>query len=100
MIALIDNDKFIRLSWTLKAKQNGVLFHAFSSINDFIVQALNKETTVYIDSNLDNGIKGEIESEMISNLGFKKIYLTTGYDDLILSDYPWIIGIVSKSPPF
>ena len=102
MNILIDDDKYIRLSWQLKSKKDGVDFCGFDSIYDFLQKYQNfvLESNIYIDSNLGRGIKGEIESKKIADLGFKNIYLTTGYSDLDISNYPWIKKLVLKECPF
>ena len=53
---------------------------------------------IYIDSNLGDNIKGEIESEKIFNLGFKNLYLATGYGKEFIQKPPWIIEVLSKGP--
>ena len=102
MIILIDDDKFIRLSWSLKAKQLKLNFISFETVENFLSASHNissEDINIYVDSNLGNGIKGEQESKKIFDLGFHNIFLTTGYEDLNLSPYPWITKIVSKSFP-
>jgi len=102
MNILIDDDKYILLSWSLKAKKEGVKFFSFESVDSFLNNSKKFEfgTAIYIDSNLSRGIKGEIESQRIAALGFKNIFLTTGYSDLDISSYPWIKKLVSKECPF
>lgn len=101
MNILIDDDKFIRLSWSLKAKHLKISLTCFESVEDFLIVSNNYETNtkIYIDSNLGQGKKGEAESKKISNLGFKNIFLTTGYEDLDITPYPWIKKLVTKSFP-
>jgi hypothetical protein len=101
MIILIDDDKFIRLSWTLMAKKLGINIHSFEDCASFINQSwlLNKDFEVFIDSNLARGEKGEIESKKIYDLGFHKIYLCTGYTDMDISEFSWLKGLVSKEFP-
>ncbi len=102
MKILIDNDKFVKLSWSLKAKKNGHAFLSFSTVENFISQAesLPQDSIIFIDSHLDHGIKGEVEAHRISALGFSNIHLCTGYDDIDITGLPWIKSIVGKSCPF
>jgi len=101
MIILIDDDKFIRLGWSLKARKFNIPFIAFKSLRDFLETdtIVHIDSMIFIDSNLEDGLKGEIESEKLFKDGFKNIYLTTGYDDIALNDYPWIKKRISKEFP-
>lgn len=102
MKVLIDNDKLIQLSWKIRSETAGVSLNIFSNTEDFLDLSSNfdKSTDIYIDSDLDNGLKGEIESKKIANLGFKNIWLCTGYTDLPTHDFLWLKGKISKTPPF
>lgn len=100
-IVLIDDDDIIKRSWERKANQKKVKFSAFDTIHDFINEANNisKEAYIYIDSNLKNNIKGEVESKKIFQIGFRKIYISTGYPPESIQKPTWVIAIVSKSFP-
>jgi len=101
---LIDDDKFIRISWKNRAESSGVSFFAFESVEDFLNKLSNIpiESIIYIDSCLKDGVQGELEAKKIYENGFKEIYLATGYNksDFNLVELPWIKDIVSKTPPF
>jgi hypothetical protein len=101
MIILIDDDKFIRLSWTLKAKKLGLSILCLESCSSFIAESpgIKKTNPIFVDSNLSRGEKGEIESKKIYQLGFNNIFLCTGYTDLDISDFPWLKGLVTKEFP-
>lgn len=79
-IVLIDDDKFTHLNWKRQAKNNGITLNSFYSIDDFIEHRNNfsSDIQIYVDSNLDNGLKGEVESKKIFDKGFENIYLATG----------------------
>jgi signal transduction histidine kinase/CheY-like chemotaxis protein len=99
---LIDDDKLTHLSWKMAARKNNVELKAFFAVNDFLQESdqFDKDTPIYIDSNLGNGIKGEIESERLYLSGFSKMWITTGYSAETLILPSWIIGIVGKQPVF
>lgn len=101
---LIDDDKLIRLSWSMSAKNKGINLVCFDNVQAFLdsIDPQTKNAVVYIDSNLKDNVKGEIEAKRIFAAGFKVIYLATGYssDYFDLKSMPWIEGIISKSPPF
>jgi signal transduction histidine kinase/FixJ family two-component response regulator len=99
-IVLIDDDRLIHLNWNSYCKNNGFQFHGFKSIAQFIAfsTGIDKGSKIYIDSNLEDGIKGEIESEKIFALGFLNLYLATGYEKGSIQKPAWIKEIYSKSP--
>ena len=71
------------------------------SVNDFLIASskLDKKTTkIFIDSNLGKGLKGEVESEKIFNIGFLNLFLATGYEKNTVIKPSWIKEIYSKSP--
>ena len=100
LVVLIDDDKLIRLNWLMFCENKGIPFKAYSSIESFLDEAssIPKDSKIYIDSNLGNDIKGEIESEKIFNLGFKNLYLATGYGKHYIKKPDWIIEVYTKNP--
>lgn len=100
---LIDDDDLIHALWDRAAKKENLFFTAFKSVDDFLRkhQMFNKQNAViYIDSNLSNGLKGEVESEKIADLGFCEIYLTTGYSENDIEKPSWIKKVIGKRPDF
>ena len=97
---LIDDDKLVHYSWSYYCDSKGFRFKGFFSIDKFLQSShlIDKESKIYIDSNLGDGIKGEIESEKIFKLGFKNLYLATGYGKEYIKKPDWIIEVYSKSP--
>ena len=79
-VVLIDDDKFTHLNWKRSAKNSDVKFSSYFSVEEFIKSSSSykKDTSVYIDSDLGKGLKGEELSKEIFDLGFKNIYLATG----------------------
>lgn len=104
MVILIDDDKMIQLSWELKATKTGTNLKCFFSVEAFLekIEIANHDCVIYIDSELGNGSKGEIEARKLFEMGFKNIFLSTGYqaEDFDLKSLPWIKGIINKRPPF
>jgi len=101
-IVLIDDDSLVRLTWKVAAKNSSVDFQSFSSLEEFLNQKdqFSSSVTIYIDSNLGNGVRGEVVAEQLHKLGFTQIYLATGYEPGQFGHIPWIKGIVGKDPPF
>jgi signal transduction histidine kinase len=84
-VILIDDDKFIRIGWKNEAQRKGFQFKSYQSIHDFLLSPPeNKNAHIFIDSHLGEGIKGEVVSEEIYQMGFKNLFLTTGYDQINL----------------
>jgi signal transduction histidine kinase len=104
VIVLIDDDKFMRLSWKSKVHELNRTVFTFETIDQFLENCsmIPLDSLIFIDSCLKNGIKGEVEAKRIFEVGFKEIFLSTGYNksDFNLVELPWIKDIVSKSPPF
>lgn len=101
---LIDDDKLIRLSWKTEALKKNISFQSFEYVDQFLNLNMNPSSSlyIYIDSNLGDGVKGEIEAKRLELAGYTNIYLATGYtkDDFDLELIPWIKGVTSKTPPF
>ncbi len=98
---LIDDDSLIRMTWSICANDNNKSLLCFSSPDDFFIASPNigKNSPLYVDSNLENGIKGEEIAKRAFDLGFRNIYLATGYDPTHFEQpMPWLRGIVGKDP--
>jgi hypothetical protein len=102
MNVLIDDDKLIHLGWEHKAKKAGVELRCFYSVDEFlgVYKEFDLDTDIYIDSDLKQKEKGEIGARRIFELGFRNLYLVTGYSDLNKDDFPWLKGVLSKGSPF
>ena len=101
-VVFIDDDKLIQMSWKMAAEKAGREIVTYSSVDDFLTNAeqFSKDTLIYIDSDLGHGIRGEIESEKIFNLGFAEIRLATGFSPGDIDKPLWIKEIVGKRAPF
>ena len=99
---LLDDDSLVEMTWRMAAESKNKTMICFFNPDDFFKKAteLDFEVPVYVDSNLGNGIKGEEVAKKIFEMGFKNIWLCTGYQ---ASDFPpmaWIKGVLPKDPPF
>lgn len=98
-IVLIDDDKFVHSSWELGADKKQIDLFTYFTIDDFLKESeqFSKDTAIYIDSNLKDGIKGEIEAKRIYDLGFENLTLASGMD---FPQLPyWIKGNQGKGFP-
>jgi len=101
-IVLIDDDDLVHSTWKFYFKKKPEILYSYKTINEFlsVETKFDKNTIIVVDSNLENGIKGEIESEKIFNCGFKNLYVSTGMHELEVTDYHWIKGVFDKTPHF
>lgn len=100
LVILIDDDSLVHMNWTYYCKKNGIKFVGFKVVEDFILaaSAFDKSTKIFIDSNLGDGILGEVESEKIFNLGFINLFMATGHDVDSFLKPRWIKKVYSKGP--
>ncbi|MBI4924887.1 MAG: HAMP domain-containing histidine kinase [Bdellovibrio sp.] len=99
---LIDDDELVHMAWKAAAKKAGKQFIAFTKASDFFGHAaqFDKNTPIYVDVNLGNRISGEDVAKEICELGFKNIFLATGYEPERYQHLSFLNGVVSKDPPF
>lgn len=101
-VVLIDDDKLTHYSWKIAAKNAGLSFTSFLSVQDFLNNSSQfpLDSTVYVDSDLGNNLRGELLSKSIFELGFTDLYLATGFSKSDFSKPLWIKDILGKRPPF
>jgi hypothetical protein len=99
---LIENDKHLSYAWKQSSINNGVNLKTFSSPTGFLIahSLFNKDIPIYVDRELDNGLKGEDVAKLIYGHGFKNVYLTTPYSPEDFKNIPWIKGVIDKTPPW
>lgn len=99
---LIDDDRLVHAMWKMCANKAGESLRCYFSVNDFLRESndFNSNTKVYVDSCLGDGLKGEVESRKIFDLGFKQIYLETGFSPREVDRPHWIKGIIGKEAPW
>lgn len=101
LIFIDDNEEMIN-SWTFQAMMKGKKLTAFNDPDKFfaVAESYNKCTPIYIDSDLQKAKRGEEYAQELYAMGFKDIYLATGYDKRQFQNMYWIKSIVNKTPPF
>lgn len=99
---LIDDDELIRMAWTIAANECGKNISTYSSTEEFNKDMKNydKKTSIYIDSDLGNSVRGELYAKELYMYGFTEIYLATGHSPEKFDKMPWIKAIVGKDPLF
>lgn len=99
---LIDNDELVRLTWELSAKKNKIDFIAICDISKLeeVILNISTESSIYIDSQLDNGFKGEDIAKDLYNRGFKNIFMATGREAEDFKHLKFIKEIRDKATPW
>lgn len=99
---LIDDDNLTQEIWQMAAADNGKKLKVFSTPEELIAAAdgLNKTTPIYLDSNLDNEMRGEKLAKELHAQGFSDLVLCTGNLPESFPPMPWIKKIRSKEPPW
>lgn len=101
-VVLVDNDELCRIMWERKAKNKGIKILTCSSPDQFtkIKNVLSPHTAIYLDSDLGDGLKGEEFALALHKEGFSNLFMATGYGKEKFSDYNFLSGVISKTPPF
>ena len=99
---LIDDDPLTRMTWMMSAVRQGKKLRAFSSSADFLKESdsIDRETPVYVDAELGDGAKGDVETLRIHGLGFGEIYIATGYEPEKFKGFKHLRGVIGKNPPW
>lgn len=99
---LVDDSQIVIDTWALRAIEKKINFKGFSEINLFLnfIENMDKNIHIYIDSNLENGIRGEDLAEMVYFKGFGNVYIATGYEKNNFNITNYIKDVVGKEPPF
>ena len=102
MAVLLDDDMLVHMNWKMAAKAAGVELKAYKIPEDFAAgrEALSKDTPIYLDSDLGDGIQGEDIAKDLHAKGFTNLYLATGHAPESLPPMPWIKQVVGKEPPW
>ncbi len=99
---LIDDDPLTLASWKMAADLQHKKIRCFAEPNEFIAKQgeFSKDSPIYIDVNLGRNISGVDVAKRVFALGFRNLYLSTGYSASDFSELTFLKGVVGKSPPF
>lgn len=99
---LIDDDDLSRATWKIAASRLGKRLLSFSTVGEFFskADAIDRATPVYIDAELGAGVRGDVESLKIHELGFGEIYLATGHEAEKFVELAHLRSVVGKEPPW
>jgi len=101
LAVLLDDDPLVHMNWKLAAKAAGVELKAYRIPEDFSagIEALPRDTPIYIDSDLGNGIKGESIAADLHAKGFTDLTMATGHGPEEFAPLPWL-KVTGKEPPW
>lgn len=96
---LVDNDDLVRLTWGLIAADRGRTIKFFSSIDDLfsVSDVIPRDVPIFLDSHLDDGMRGQDAAPELRKMGFNRIYVTTNYADLHGTKLPDVDAVIDKS---
>src|SRR3990167_124965 len=66
-------------------------------LKDHITKSMD---LIFIDSDLNDTVRGQDFAQELYKKGFTNIYLATGYRIADFGEMPWIKAVVGKEPPF
>lgn len=98
----IDDNQTLTSAWELRAASANKKLAVFNRIDNLNVELKNYslDTVFYIDSDLNDSMRGEELAKELYHQGYKNLYLATGYAPSQFSEMPWIKEIVGKNCPF
>lgn len=94
----VDDDKYIRSHWKKMSVEMGIPIESLGSLEEAFKLTPQDTDVVYIDMELGdtNGLE---KSYHVSEYGFKRIFISTGNDQVDLKKYPHIVGLIGKGFP-
>lgn len=98
----IDDDPYNHEFWQWSAKKAKKQLFCFTDLASFeaIEETLPKSTAIYIDLNLANKVRGLDVAKTLHDRGFLNLHIATGYADFKKADYPFLVSVMDKTPPF
>lgn len=101
LAVLLDDDALTHMTWEMAAQERGIELKAFTNPDDFRASLgdLQKNTPLYIDSDLGENIKGEEIAAELRKKGFTDICLATAHSPEKFAHLPWL-KVITKAPPW
>jgi hypothetical protein len=95
-VIVIDDQEVQREKWKLGASTYGLAPYTFESVEEFLLigSTLDKNIPIFLDSDLGSALRGEEQIEIIRDLGFKTIYISTSLkpEDIQVNGATKVIG--------
>lgn len=101
-LVFIDDNEALLYTWESFGISKGIRVLTFQRFQDFqkVKHLCDKQTPIYIDSDLHDIETGETYAKSLFEEGFTTLYLATGHDPEEFGALPYIRGIIGKKPPF
>ena len=103
-VVYLEDDEILRRSWTSAASKKGLEIMTFKTGSELLekVEEFSMEkTSIYLDSDLGEGeMKGEEVALILHNMGFKKLFLASGFERGYFEGMPSWLRLVGKRPLF
>lgn len=96
---LIDDDRINRATWEMSFKKENLKLITFGSTKEFLQSPPDKDSIIYIDSDLGESISGQDFAKKLFNDGYKNLHLATGYSSDDFKEYTFLKSIIGKTPP-
>jgi signal transduction histidine kinase len=98
----LDDDPFIVEAWEMDASMKKIDLSTFLDYQKLLDQArgLPVDTLFYLDHNLGGEVSGIDVAKKLHLMGFREIFLSTGYDPAHFKDVKVVKGVFGKEPPF
>jgi signal transduction histidine kinase len=99
---LIDDDSLMITLWRYSAELAGKKLLTFNNIQSFEAQLpqLDNKVPIYIDSNLNGNVRGELYAKDLYEQGFSELYLVTGSNASDFKEMGWLKAVRGKEPIF
>ncbi|MBY0545055.1 MAG: HAMP domain-containing histidine kinase [Gammaproteobacteria bacterium] len=101
-LIFLDNDSLITNTWELSCELKNINIKTFNDVDLFLQEIIDYsiETPLYIDSELNDGIKGEEIARDLYMMGYRNLYLVTGKPHDNFPNLYWINAISGKNCPY
>ena len=98
----LDDDPFIAEAWEMDAATKKIDLTTFLDYQKLLdhARSLPADTLFYLDHNLGGEVSGIDVAKKLHQLGFREIFLSTGYDPAHFKDVKVVKGVFGKEPPF
>jgi hypothetical protein len=99
---LIDDDALVHMVWKKEAGNKKKAFKGYNDPEEFFAEHVrfHQETPIYVDMHLGNGKNGNEISKKIFDLGFRNIYIATGFRPDDFEQLGHVRSVCGKEPPW
>lgn len=102
-VVLLDDHESVTNLWKMRGELMGKRVAVFNDLSSFMqaVQNYSKDVAIYLDSDLNIPEQsGENIALLLHKMGYKNLFIASGYCQEKFNHLSYIKGIVGKEPPF